>query len=104
MKGALPGDYHKAVTTRSFSQEREIIMSNDIQAWKSDAAEVLDVRPVLADGGEPFVQIMETAERVPSLRALGVYGVAAIRGIWDDVDAGRAAIHYLSQHDRDGGG
>ena len=70
MKGALPGDYHKAVTTRSFSQEREIIMSNDIQAWKSDAAEVLDVRPVLADGGEPFVQIMETAERVPSGRSL----------------------------------
>ena len=39
---------------------------NDIQAWKSDAAEVLDVRPTLADGGEPFVQIMETAERVPA--------------------------------------
>jgi thiamine-phosphate pyrophosphorylase len=57
-------------------------------------------------GGEmPIVVIGGvTAERVPSLRAQGVYGVAAIRGIWDDVDAGRAAIHYLSQHDRDGGG
>lgn len=57
-------------------------------------------------GGEMPVVVIGgvTAERVPSLRALGVYGVAAIRGIWDDVDAGRAAIRYLSQHDRDGGG
>lgn len=45
-------------------------MSNDVQSWKTDAAEVLDVRPVLADGGEPFVQIMETAERVPTGKAL----------------------------------
>jgi uncharacterized protein DUF2249 len=45
-------------------------LSNDIAAWKIDAAEVLDVRPVLADGGEPFVQIMETAERVPVGKSL----------------------------------
>lgn len=45
-------------------------MSNDIQTWKADAAEVLDVRPVLAEGGEPFVQIMETAEHVPAGKSL----------------------------------
>lgn len=45
-------------------------MSNDTQTWKIDAAEVLDVRPVLVEGGEPFVQIMETAERVPAGKSL----------------------------------
>ena len=45
-------------------------MSNDVQSWKIDAAEILDVRPVLAEGGEPFVQIMETAERVPAGKSL----------------------------------
>ncbi len=45
-------------------------MSSNAASWKTDAAEVLDVRPVLAEGGEPFVQIMETAERVPAGKAL----------------------------------
>lgn len=40
-------------------------MSDSAAAWKINATEILDVRPVLAAGGEPFVQIMETAERVP---------------------------------------
>ena len=45
-------------------------MSSNVASWKADAAEILDVRPVLAEGGEPFVQIMETAERVPPGKAL----------------------------------
>lgn len=45
-------------------------MSNDTRSWMIDAAEVLDVRPVLADGGEPFVEIMETAERVTAGKSL----------------------------------
>ncbi len=40
-------------------------MSSNAPSWKIDATEILDVRPILADGGEPFVLIMETAERVP---------------------------------------
>jgi uncharacterized protein (DUF2249 family) len=50
--------------------EREDIMSSNAADWKTDAAEILDVRPVLAEGGEPFVQIMETAERVPPGKSL----------------------------------
>jgi hypothetical protein len=45
-------------------------MSSNAASWKINAAEILDVRPVLAEGGEPFVQIMETAERVPTGQAL----------------------------------
>ncbi|HXR66149.1 MAG TPA: DUF2249 domain-containing protein [Ktedonobacteraceae bacterium] len=30
-------------------------------AWRAQATKTLDVRPILADGGEPFVLIMETA-------------------------------------------
>lgn len=32
--------------------------------WKMAAAIVLDVRPELEQGGEPFVQIMEAAQRI----------------------------------------
>lgn len=45
-------------------------MSNNTPSWQMDTAEILDVRPVLEQGGEPFVQIMETAERVPPGRTL----------------------------------
>jgi Uncharacterized conserved protein (DUF2249) len=38
--------------------------------WKLDAVEILDVRPVLEQGGEPFVQIIETAARVPLGKSL----------------------------------
>ncbi|HLG62357.1 MAG TPA: DUF2249 domain-containing protein [Ktedonosporobacter sp.] len=33
-------------------------------AWQEQAMKILDVRPVLAEGGEPFVMIMETAEQL----------------------------------------
>ncbi|HUF28085.1 MAG TPA: thiamine phosphate synthase [Gemmatimonadaceae bacterium] len=53
--------------------------------------------PIIAIGGI-------VPRRVPRLRAAGAHGVAAIRGIWDADDAGRAAIDYLTQHDADGPG
>ncbi|HLZ21403.1 MAG TPA: DUF2249 domain-containing protein [Ktedonobacterales bacterium] len=40
--------------------------NDSVTAWKSAAATVLDVRPELAQGGEPFVHIMEAAETVPA--------------------------------------
>lgn len=45
-------------------------MSSNAPSWKSDAAEILDVRPILEQGGEPFVLIMETAERVSAGQSL----------------------------------
>jgi uncharacterized protein (DUF2249 family) len=36
-------------------------MSETLQAWQAQATKTLDVRLILADGGEPFVLIMETA-------------------------------------------
>lgn len=36
-------------------------MSETLQAWQAQATQTLDVRPILAEGGEPFVLIMETA-------------------------------------------
>lgn len=36
-------------------------MTETIRAWQAQATKTLDVRPILADGGEPFVLIMETA-------------------------------------------
>jgi thiamine monophosphate synthase len=46
---------------------------------------------------------------VPLLLAAGAHGAAAIRGIWDAVDAERAAADYISSYDAsrndgDGGG
>lgn len=36
-------------------------MSERTATWQEQATKILDVRPILADGGEPFVLIMETA-------------------------------------------
>ncbi len=36
-------------------------MIETIRAWQAQATEQLDVRPILAEGGEPFVLIMNTA-------------------------------------------
>jgi len=64
-------------------------MSATIEAWKKQATKSFDARPILADGGEPFVKIMETAatltagetflltapfEPVPLYKALGDRG------------------------------
>jgi Uncharacterized conserved protein (DUF2249) len=60
-----------------------------VAGWKVDAATVLDVRPVLEQGGEPFVQSMEAAGRIPPGRALvlvapfepvPLYGALGARG------------------------
>lgn len=50
--------------------------------------------PVIAIGGI-------VPKHVTLLRRLGVYGIAAIRGLWEPDDAERAAIDYLSRHDGD---
>jgi hypothetical protein len=56
--------------------------------WKEEAQTVLDVRPDLASGGEPFVRIMEAAAAIqPMLAALGL---AALVG-W----LGQSTIGYL---------
>jgi uncharacterized protein (DUF2249 family) len=39
---------------------------NDVTQWKATAVETLDVRLELEQGGEPFVRIMEAAERIPA--------------------------------------
>lgn len=38
---------------------------SETQEWIAAAAVTLDVRPTLAEGGEPFVAIMEAAATVP---------------------------------------
>ena len=36
-------------------------MNTTIVSWQAKATRSLDVRPILAEGGEPFALIMETA-------------------------------------------
>ena len=45
-------------------------VSQNATSWKREAAETLDVRPVLAAGGEPFVEILEAAERIATGQSL----------------------------------
>lgn len=69
----------------------------------SDAALALIAQ--LARGDMPVIVIGGVVpQHVGPLRRLGVYGVAAIRGIWDAENAARAANDYLTHYDRDGGG
>lgn len=42
-------------------------------------------------------------EHLAALRGAGAHGVAAISGIWGAVDAGHAAIEYLSAYERSDG-
>ena len=53
--------------------------------------------PIVAIGGI-------VPQHVVPLRKLGISGVAAIRGIWDAENAGRAALDYLSAYDSEVGG
>jgi thiazole tautomerase (transcriptional regulator TenI) len=48
--------------------------------------------PVIAIGGV-------RPEHAPALHAVGVHGVAMIRGIWDAPNAEQAASDYLSAYD-----
>ena len=57
--------------------------------WKAEAETVLDVRPELANGGEPFVHIMEAASTIQPggilviiapFEPVPLYDVLAMRG------------------------
>jgi thiamine-phosphate diphosphorylase len=52
--------------------------------------------PVIAIGGV-------TPAAIPELRAVGIYGVAAIRGVWNSPEPGEAVRHYLSVYDTNAG-
>ncbi len=45
-------------------------MNTQTTLWKKQAQTTLDVRPVLEQGGEPFVPIMEAAEAIQSGNSL----------------------------------
>jgi hypothetical protein len=64
-------------------------VNDQVAVWKSAAATVLDVRPTLEQGGEPFVEIMEAAAGILSGESLvliapfepaPLYGVLGDRG------------------------
>lgn len=58
------------------------------------------LRELVADCGAPVVVIGGvTPGHVKGLRALGVFGVAAIRGVWDAERAEDAASEYLAAYD-----
>ena len=61
------------------------------------------VRELVGAAGVPVVAIGGvTPADVPALRAAGVHGVAAIRGVWGAADVERAVTAYLSSYERDG--
>jgi thiamine-phosphate diphosphorylase len=68
------------------------------------------LRQIAAEVPCPVIGIGGVLPRhVPLLLAAGAHGAAAIRGIWDAVDAERAAADYISSYDAsrndgDGGG
>lgn len=40
------------------------MMGEQAESWQAEASTLLDVRPELEQGGEPFVRIMEAAEAI----------------------------------------
>jgi uncharacterized protein (DUF2249 family) len=68
-------------------------VNDQAAGWKSAAATVLDVRPTLEQGGEPFVEIMEAAASIPPGESLVIiapfepaplYGALGGRGFSHD--------------------
>lgn len=64
-------------------------MNEQVTVWREQAQDILDVRPVLEQGGEPFVQIMEAAEAIKPgntlvliapFEPIPLYGVLQARG------------------------
>ena len=51
----------KMCIEQSIDEEREKKITEQAVRWKAEAETVLDVRPDLESGGEPFVRIMEAA-------------------------------------------
>ncbi len=49
---------------RIHTEGEEQTMIEQVARWKAEAASVLDVRPDLESGGEPFVRIMEAASTI----------------------------------------
>jgi uncharacterized protein (DUF2249 family) len=57
-------------TGQARSREGEQTMAERATSWKAQAHIVLDVRPELEQGGEPFVRIMEAASAINPGRML----------------------------------
>ena len=64
-------------------------MAEQVVTWKAEAERVLDVRPDLESGGEPFVRIMEavafikpgeTLVIIAPFEPIPLYGVLGERG------------------------
>jgi uncharacterized protein (DUF2249 family) len=58
----------------ALGEEGEKTMAKQAVTWKAKAERVLDVRPDLESGGEPFVRIMEA---VASIKAGGTLVIIA---------------------------
>ncbi|HEX9037740.1 MAG TPA: DUF2249 domain-containing protein [Ktedonobacterales bacterium] len=85
-------------------------VADQVADWKRTAAEILDVRPTLADGGEPFVAIMEAAERVPAGQSLIIiapfepaplYGALGARGFGHETQS-LSASEWVVRFTREG--
>ncbi len=71
MRGCRIWSYDKLKTTwvreqtdKALNHEGERTMAERAASWKVQANTVLDVRPELEQGGEPFVRIMEAASAI----------------------------------------
>jgi uncharacterized protein (DUF2249 family) len=67
----------------------EMTVVEQAARWKAEAEKVLDVRPELESGGEPFVRIMEAASAIhpggslviiAPFEPVPLYGALAARG------------------------
>jgi len=73
--------------------------SNGNAKGTDETSNIAFVERLAAECALPIITIGGVRpEHVSALRAAGTYGVAAIRGIWNALDAGAAVIDYLSAH------
>jgi uncharacterized protein (DUF2249 family) len=71
-------------------------MTQQAAGWKATADIVLDVRPELEQGGEPFVHIMEAAQAVPPGGTLVIIAPFEPVPLYDAL-AARTLTHEMQQ-------
>ena len=110
--GASVHSLEEAIESRlagaSWGVARDVIGQAQVPTSQSNARQINDgpelLRQLVRFSGIPIIVIGGVLPtHVGELRHAGVYGVAAIRGVWDVEHSERAVIDYLSAYDSEVG-
>jgi thiamine-phosphate diphosphorylase len=98
---AIGASAHSVAEARAAAEARATwLVAGQLSTDRRGSSGPRVLREVVAETRVPVIVIGGvTPGHVPGLRALGVHGVAAIRGIWEADDAEEAARAYVAGYE-----